>query len=297
MELEVFKKLIESKSFNSNLLIANCIGNGEFIFDQYVNQYAQDHNLTVEVIDDLSQVNYSTGLFTDTSSTVKVLKVDTLDYIKMPVNDILWVKTKKVTSNIQKEFPEHTVKIPKLEMWQIKDYIMSLYPDLSEKDVDYIIAVYKDNIYRIDMEISKLEGFKDLKVTYPIIKDQLFTDSIEYNIFDLVNAVVQHDVSKITLLLKNINKIDVNPFAFITSLQNNFKRVIDVQLNPRNTAESLGMNSKQFYAIKKYSCNHYTKDQLCKIYHFINDCEYKMKMGKLDTSIATNYMISKIMNM
>ena len=75
-------------------------------------------------------------------------------------------------------------------------------------------------------------------------------------------------------ILLNIDNIDVDAFGLMKILSTNFKKVIDIQLNPKATAESLKMSSKQFWAIKKYSCGYYTREQLISIYTMLNDCDY-----------------------
>lgn len=296
MELENLKDLIQSNNFNSPLLICKYTGNGDFIFHQYLNEYINNSDLDVEYIEDLSQVNYNSSLFYDDSKIIKILDVDKLDDVCIPKNEKLWIKTKKISTSVKKKYSDYIVEIPKLESWQIKDYVSTKCKDLPEKEVDYILKIYKDNIYRIDNEINKLSGFSNISSVYERVKSQLFIDSTDYNIFDLTNSLVKRDIESIKSILKSIDNMDINPFALLTSLQNNFKKVIDIQLNPKNTAESLGINSKQFWAIKKYSCGHYNKDELCKIYHFINQCIYDLKIGVINTDISIKYIIIKIVN-
>ena len=64
MILEQFKKLITANCYNSNLVIAKCEGNGEFVFHQYLNAYAEGKGgLDIEYIDDISQINANANLF------------------------------------------------------------------------------------------------------------------------------------------------------------------------------------------------------------------------------------------
>ena len=94
---------------------------------------------------------------------------------------------------------------------------------------------------------------------------------------------------------KEIQNIDVEPFGLIALLINNFRNVIDVQLSRNATAESLGLSGKQFWAIKNYSCGFYNREELIEIFEFLNDIDYKIKSGELNTSILIDYIICKIL--
>ena len=296
MILEQFKKLITANCYNSNLVIAKCEGNGEFVFHQYLNAYAEGKGgLDIEYIDDISQINANVNLFYTRPTSVKVLCVDKLSEIIIPQDDYLWIKAKKIDKKLLNEFEEYIVEIPKLEPWQIKDYVMSICEELSEKDVDYFLSVYKDNIFRIDNELSKLTIFPEKSKAYKLLKDQLYTDVTNYNVFDLSNALLKHDKESIKNILLNIDNIDVDAFGLMKILSTNFKKVIDIQLNPKATAESLKMSSKQFWAIKKYSCGYYTREQLISIYTMLNDCDYYIKSGYIDSKFIVSYIITKIM--
>ena len=296
MELKELKHNIEHNTLDTNLVIMKYSGNGDFIIHQYLNKYITDNNLELTSIDNLTEIELSTNsLFNTTSNILYYYEVDILETIPVVSNtNKLWIKCKKLSKSIDKSL---VVEIPKLEKWQIIDYISTVCNGLSEDRVEELYKIYTDNIFRISMEISKITLFdEDKNKCYDRIKNQLYADSTDYTIFDIVNCITHHDKSKLTMVYSNINNIDVDIFGLLSLLMSNFKNIISIQLSKTSTPESLNISSKQFWAIKKYSCGYYNKEQLVKIYSFLCTIDYKIKSGSLDTRIALDYVICKIMS-
>lgn len=295
IELKDFKNQIENNNVDKNFLIFKYSGNGDFIVHQYLESYKNKNNLEVENIEDLSAVS-NTNLFGDISTTIKFYETETFDIENINTKDILWVKCKKIPKSIEKKY-ENIINIPKLEEWQIKDYIKSNIPEIGDENIDFMCSMYKDNIYRIDKEIDKIKLFNknERKSIFNIIKDQLFTDISEYSIFDIVNSIVRKDTDSLVNAYVDIQNIDVEPFGLLALLTNNFKHVIDIQLAKNPSAESVGVSSKQYWAIKNYSCGFYSKDELVEIYKLLTSIDLKIKTGQLDTSNVVDYLVCKIM--
>ena len=58
-------------------------------------------------------------------------------------------------------------------------------------------------------------------------------------------------------LYAELNKIDVEPLGLVKLLYDNLKVIISIQLDPNTTAESIGIASNRFWAIKKNNCGFY----------------------------------------
>lgn len=295
MNLEELKLIIESKQSNKlNFLIFICNDeNSNFIFHQYVNAYATNQNLSIELIDtyeESSQFN----LFDIKTTSLKVLYVDSLDDIHVPKNDCVWVRCKSKGKTVNEDLIPYIIDVPKLEDWHIKDYVYSLLSDIPTQELNYFLTTHK-NIYNISNELDKLSCFQDKNKAYEQIKDQLYIDTSEYAIFDLVNALLRCDKSIISKLLLSLDNIDIDVFGLIKLLLVNFKRVIDIQLALNPTAESVNVTSKQFWAIKKYSCNIYTRNQLVEIYKLLTKCDYYIKSGYISTDVMLNYILINIL--
>ena len=115
----------------------------------------------------------------------------------------------------------------------------------------------------------------------------------EYEIFDITNALLQRDKNKLKLIYQKDIKVDA--FAFMALLIKNFKQVIDIQLARNASAETLGMSGKQFWAIQKYNCNRYSREELIYIYKLLTSLDLQIKSGKINTDIIQNYIVFKIL--
>lgn len=294
MNLEELKQTIETNSKNIPLLIAVCKDEtAEFIFHQYLHHYITQNNLSFEVIDDISTVSRP-SLFSINTNLLYVCYTNKLTKLEMPKDCFVWVRCKSVSDDVQLQFKDYIVVIDKLDPWQIKDYVYTVCNKAPRSELDYLLKIYDKNIYRIENEMQKISIFDNQDRIYPIIQSQLYTDISEFNIFDLVNSLVKYDIKALTKILQEINNIDVDVFGLLKLLTTNFRRVIDIQLSRNPSAQALGMTDKQFWAIKKYSCGIYTREQLLDIYTFLTMCDYYVKSGYITTDVLLNYIIIKI---
>lgn len=298
LELEALKNQIEMNRLTTDVLIFKCTGNSDFIFHQYLNQYRKVNNLQLEYFSEEDELKPNTDLFAVNSCVLTVYEVDTLSELPKGITP-LWVRCKKVSAKVKKAYEDNIVELPKIEDWQIKDYISTALPKLEADDQTYIFKLYKANLYQLEKDMSKLTVFSDKNrgAIYNQVQDQLFLNSSQYVIFDLVNAIIRKDRATLSQVYKECSKIVVDAFGFTALLIDNFAKVIAVQLDKGASAERLGMESKQFWAIKNYSCNFYTREALLDLYDFLLSIDKKIKTGKLDTEFVVDYIISKVITM
>ena len=294
MKIDDIKKKIENKEDLNNILIFNCkVPGSDFIFHQYINRFSDNNNYEIRYIESISEVS-SINLFNE-NNIVYIYEIDNLDTI--PSSDIIiWIKAKKVSKSLYKDNEEIIVDIPKIEDWQIKDYIDYNLPSLEEENKEKLFKHYKGNLFRLELEVSKIKLFRDeLPTKYYQIEDQIFTDSSEYTIFNLTNCIIRRNIKELRKLKDEIENIDIDPFGLLTILIKNFRQIIDIQLAKNPTPEYVGVNNKQFWAIKNYSCGFYSKDELVYVYKFLLSLDRKIKSGYIPSSISTNYIICKIL--
>lgn len=287
IDIVTLKKDIEENSFDKERLICICKSDSaKFIARQYAHYYANRNELTIEIVDDFNTI--PTYGFVN-SDILYVYKTDKLVNITTCV-DRLWVICESIDKHVKDAINEDIVEFPKLEDWQIKDYIVSI-SHLSDKQAEELIKQYKDLI-KLDIEINKLKIFSDNK--FNELSDQLFFDN-DSNVFDLVNGLVKRDISAVSVFLENGTEIE--PFGFMALLIKNIRQVIDIQLAKNPTAESTGMSGKQFWAVSKYSCNHYSREELLYIYDILTSLDARIKSGEVDTKNVIDYIISKFMEL
>ena len=92
-----------------------------------------------------------------------------------------------------------------------------------------------------------------------------------------------------------IENIDCDPLGLVAILIKNFRDVISVQCTNNPSAQSCGMDSKKFWAVK-YSCGFYTRDQLVKIYSMLTSVDRRLKTGDITTDIIIDYIITYIIS-
>lgn len=287
------KARIEHNTVSENLIIFQCDKQNSYIPRQYLKEYCRQNSYDIVWIEDITEIPQQ-GLFKDVcNSNVYLCVVDSLSAFEyIPSTNKVWVVCRKIGKKVKSEYSEYIVEVPKMLDWQIKDFISSYCETLTSSQIDELFSYYKDNLFRLENEMNKVN-----LLGYSKVKSQLFVDVTEYNIFDITNAIIKRDKKSMSNIYNYIESIDVEPFGLVTLLINNFKNVIDIQLSKTPTAESVGMSGKQFWAVKNYSCGFYTTKELVYIFEFLNDIDYQIKSGLLDMSVAVDYIICTILSL
>ena len=288
IDIVALKKSIEEGVFDKRILICVCkSASAKFIVKQYAHYYANYNNLNIELIEDLNVIP-SFGFVE--SDKLYVYRTDKL--INLPLShDNVWVICNSMSKEVKEALDDDmVVEIPKLEDWQIVDYVATVC-QLTDAQAKRLISEYKD-LEKLDIEIQKLSIFRDNK--FDELVDQLFYQA-DAPVFDLVNGLVKRDVMAVKKFLDSGTEIE--PFGFLALLKKNIKQVIDIQLAKNPSAEALNMNSKQFWAISKYSCGHYNREELLYIYDVLTSLDARIKSGDINTKNVTDYIISKFMEL
>lgn len=296
MTLEQLKLSIEHNTSLPPVIICQCEDEtAEFVFHQYLNAYITNNDLVVTYVPEVKNL-FTPSLFSQaTLNTLKVFNTKELDIPQLPSQPV-WIKCKKISAQTQSVCEDNIVIIPKLEPWHIKDYVYSVCEGLPESELQYLISIHGQNLFRLENELEKILIFNDVAKIYPQLKSQLFTDTSEYGIFDVINAIIKYDKLTLTKLLLNLESIDIDVFGCLKLLLNNFNKIINVQLSKAPNANDLGISDKQFWAIKKYSCGIYTRNQLYEIYKFLTNCDYLIKSGYVPITNMLDYIIVNIMS-
>lgn len=302
MDLKILKQLLEKGEAPNSFFIFRYEDN-DFLPKQYINNIKKSLKLEVQYIDSINEVlQGSNDIFgTLTDSGLRVYETDFFDAdiygLKNEQN--LIVVCKKISKECQTMFKENVVIFPKLEMWQIKDYVYSLAEGVDRKKLNHLIDICKNDIYRIDKELSKLKLFTEQERKYiydKFVEDGVFDDLSEHNIFDFTNAIIKKDIPSLASLYKELEKIDVEPLGLVTILYNNLKSIIMIQLNPTATAESLGIASNRFWAIKKNNCGFYDKEQLLHAYEVVTSIDRKLKTGEITSDLIIDYIVCQMLS-
>lgn len=300
IELRELKQRIEQNDLNTHFIIFKCDKVSEFIPHQYAIEFCKNNNSDIIHIDSKENIPHASLFDIEKNNNLNLYKIDTLDEnLNVDQEEIasnfIWVICTKISAKYKKIYENNIVEIPKLQDWQIKDFIKSNCNWLSEIELNELFSYYKTDLFRLNNELDKLKLIGE--DSYNKIKSQLYVDINNFDIFDITNAIIKRDKVFLSDIYKEIEYADIEPFGLIILLINNFRHVIDVQLAKNATAESVGVSGKQFWAIKNYSCWHYTKQELITIFNFLNSLDYKIKSGEIDTSLLIDYIICKIFSL
>lgn len=304
MLISELKKSIEDKSIiNSRVIVAELPkSKNTFIIHQYLHQIVLDNNLSISLIDDISVINDPFNSFKDALWVNYVDKfVGNVEdiFLRIPSNCFLIIVANVVENEIKSLYNKYVVEIPELENSQIRAYAYSNLEGIDKKRIDWLLDICKYDIYKLDQEIDRLKIFPigDRNYTFQqCVEGGIYDNLSLYNIFNFTNALITKDINKLKIILSEIENCDVEPTGLITILNNNFRNIISIQLDPTATAESLNMNAKQFSAIR-YSCGRYTKEQLISAYKLISLLDFNLKTGKLPAACIADYVVTHLLSL
>ena len=289
IDLVAFKKEIENNLLLFTKKFFIFIGKNdtsEFIFNQYVHTYADNNFLEINTLEELV---VNTGFFdTDASNDLKVFKTSVLEFV--PHDFCGWIFCNSASKEILHTYDEYIVQLPALEKWQLIDYVMTT-GHIELKQAEKFVDEYSD-VYKLNIELQKLSMFSSNQ--FDELAEQLFYKD-EYELFDLTNAILRRDINALKVIYTSGIKVDV--FAFIGLLIKNFKLVIDIQLSKNASAQFLGISDKQFWAVSKYNCYKYTRQELIQIYLLLTSLDLKIKTGQISTNIIQDYVTFKIISL
>lgn len=298
LDIEVFKKSIEDKTVSIDFVIFRYTDNS-FLPYQYLHEISRILNLEINYVDSLESITKSNSFFDIDDSNISThLNVLSVKELTIPIGFRPQVPSiiicNKIDKDTEKQFEDKILVFPKIEDWQIKDYVYSIAEGIDEKKLDNLIAICKNDIFRIDSELSKIKlfGINERKFVFDkFIDDGIFSDLSSHTIFDFTNAILKKDIKALTMLYKEIENIDCEPLGVVSTLYKSLKNIIAIQFLSNATPESTGLQANRFWAIKKNNCGFYTKEQLMLFFDMLVDIDRKLKSGELDSNIIIDYVV------
>ena len=306
MTIEELKHQIELNTITDSPLIFKD-DETMFLSNMYIKAISKSKRLLVKYIQSLSEVVNDPfdffGCETDEQPLcLNVLHAQVYEWADIDISrttNLMVVTTKFSNKDIEKRLSDYVVVMPKLEDWQIKDYVYSICEGVSHKDLDWLMNICGKNICRLQQELDKLTLFNVDERKYlfdSFVRDGSMDDLSSYNIFNFTNAITSKDFNMLRSIYKEIERADITDFYLLTVLLKNFRNIIMVQLNSNPTPESTGLDSKQLYAIKRIP-KVYSVEQLIRIFDFLCDIDRQVKEGELPAPLVVDYLTVKILSM
>lgn len=294
------KNSIEQKSVGDNLVIF-VYEDVPFIADQYIREISKIKEKKIQYLESIDNLGGGNDIFgmSELDDGLRVYRckgIEVLaDSIKFEEN--LFIITNKIKDKkIEAQFEEYIVKIPKLEGWQLKDYMYSVAEGIDRKNLDWLITASGEDIYRLENELDKFRLFVDTERKYlfnDMLLDGAFMDLSSFNVFNITNAVTSRDYETLKNALKEIKSFDAEPLGVVTLLYNGFRKLIQVWLAKNPTPENTGLKSGMIYAIKNQP-RVFNKDQLLKSFLLLTDIDRQLKTGGIDTKWLIDYVICRV---
>lgn len=271
-----------------------------FLASQYINAVGDLFDNGIRKISSIYEPQQSSlALLTVPENTLNVMKVETFDeraedYTQFE-NTI--VVCEQIDKSIIKSLEEHIIKFPKLEEWQILDYAKIICPAVEESDLLWLIQVAENNIERIVNELEKVSLFaeEDQKAIFASIRFDPQTDLVKTDLFTIVNALVEGDLTVLFDFVKRNGYDAIEPVILANRALTSLKNIILISQNPGITAEDCGVSSGQFRFLKYKYTSLNSKAVRHKI-KFLTNFDLDLKTSRLDMSKRDmlNYLISNL---
>ncbi len=295
MDIKELKNIITNKVDFKGPLIFKYEDN-LFLCEQYVDAIAKNRGITKFYLASVNNLDYLDDSYLYIYKTDELRELDTY-----PEN--LIILCKKVAKDVSVDY----IEFPKLQKWQIEDFVKVRVPGLDTEQCNWLCSICKYDIYRINQECAKLSLFN--AKAQPIIFKQMndekaFEDLNILTIMSLVNAIMQRDYFTIECILSNLKNIDIEGTGLCTLLLRQFRSNIEVLFN-KEWNDSMTCSEKQFKYLKWKPNTLYTGTQLINIYEFLVNLDIKLKSGELQFKAANrannasyvDYIVLRVLTM
>lgn len=293
MNIIELKKNIEDKTLNDSFLILK-YSDFPFIARQYIEAISEFKNKPIVYVESLNDI--TSNIFGE-DDNLYVMNIDKIDkQFRFASLDNKIVICKSIDADVLEGMRQYVVEIPKLQQWQIRAYTAKNLPGLSNEEINWLSDVTKD-IYRLSNEVDKIKIFnkKDQGQIFSLLNEEYaYGDLNSSTIFNFTNAITKRDIKTVKNILDTIETMDAEPMGVVSILYKSFKNILDIQMSANATAESLGMNPRQFSAIK-YNLGKFNNTELIKIFDMITLVDYQLKSGNLPNDNIIDYLLINIL--
>ena len=309
MTLEQLKEKIENgEQINDFLIFVK--DEDHFLVNQYINAICKNNNLEKYYTNSLLEDSQSAlSLVFDYSNKLKILEVDTLEEIlpeyKELKNSI--IVCNKVSSSLKTALKDFIITFPKLQTWQIIDYIKLRLSEFSSDDIEWLCAACDNNINKVISELNKLDVVDNKQEVFNYLRYDPSSDLvavaanskdnsyIKVNMFKLVDLILEHDLGNLSYILNHLEDIDFSFIALVTNLLTKAKQIL-LTIYQNVSYTDLGISQAQqkflFWKYKKIP-----EAYLRKIIHFTANLDLKIKRGELELNNYSlfNYLLANIL--
>ena len=199
---------------------------------------------------------------------------------------------KKICKILSKEAKVYVCE--KIESYKLNNYVMDYIRNngysISSKNIDFLLSKTHYELSNVINEVDKLFIYKDKdkKITEEDI-EKVITRNIETNIFELTNAIIKKDRSKIEEIYKDLLLSKEGPIKLIITIANQFRLYLQVKIM-RNSGysekEIVSTLKEHPYRINLAMNNNYTIEELKDNLRKLSKLELDIITGKVDEKLG-----------
>lgn len=277
MTINELKNQIEKGILSDDGLVFH-YDDSRFLVDQYISEISKLKNRPVVYYDSIPVSNSVFGDVDDGNLSIVITESPSIP----PINTIV-VSKNKIDSSIE---------FPKLEPWQLKDYVFTTCSGADSDVLERFLKVYTDP-YKLQNELDKINIFDSSERSFFVkkcISENLFDGLSSVGFFDFSNAIQTRNQSDVGNMYQSVDK---DPLGFAGLLLKQFRSMVNVYLQDNPTEQSTGLKDKQIWAIKRV-CKNYTKQQVLDRFKFLSEMDLKLKSGEITSDIMFDYILVKM---
>ena len=209
-------------------------------------------------------------------------------YLVFIVRDEKVDSRKKITKLITKT--SKVYECNKIESYKLSNYIENYIRDkgysISSSTVELIISKVGYELSNIIKELDKMFIYKgeDKKITKEDV-DDVITNNLEKNIFELTNAIVNKEKDKINTIYNQLIKSGEDPIKLIVTLSNQFRLIMQVKLmrtGGYSEKEIVSTLKEHPYRINLAMKSIYNIEDIKNILLKLSNLDYEIVTGKTD---------------
>lgn len=272
----------------------------KFLANQYVQAISKLVNGELTKIKSIYEPQQSSiSLLTASENAINILYVDTFDERAEDYSQFsnTIVVCDQIDKSISKSVEDYTIKLPKLEAWQICDYAKLLCPGLADDDIQWLVNATNNDIERVVNELSKVSIFNkvDQPAIFSSIRFNPKSDLYKTDLFAVVNALVDGDMPVLFDFLTRGDCDSLEPVMLANRTLTSLKNIILVSQNRNLTAEDCGVSAGQYRFIN----NKYRSLNITAVRNkikFLSEFDLKLKTSKLELSKRDmlSYLLSNL---
>ena len=227
-------------------------------------------------------------------------------YLENSFNDVIIIfvcneekldQRKKITKQVSEVTECNKIESFKLSSY-LKDYIKNKNYDISSSNIELIISKVGYDLSNLINEVDKLLLYKG--DNHSITKEdveEVITNNIENNVFDLSNAILKKEKEKIMKLYNDLIKIGEDPIKIIIILSNQYRLILQVKLMRKSgysETEIINTLKEHPYRIKLAMNSNFSIETLKKALLDLSDLDYRIVTGKVDKNFGLEMFLLNI---